>query len=82
VPTGYRIVEIPFSKGFNGTGFGPTALASSGEGYTDVLWNPEVEHCSTTQCFRPVSIAKDQYERMYVTSDSGGEGEMILLGKV
>lgn len=80
VPTGYRIVEVPFSK--NGSAFGPSAAPSSGDGYKDVLWNPEVEHCSTTQCFRPVSIAMDGLGRMYVTSDSGGEGEMILLGRV
>ncbi|KAF2790248.1 iron reductase domain protein [Melanomma pulvis-pyrius CBS 109.77] len=83
IPTGYKVVEIPFSKaGANGSGFGPVAQANSGTGYNDIFWNPEVEHCSTTQCFRPVSIAKDAYERMYVTSDSGGEGELLLLGKV
>ncbi|KAF2108207.1 cellobiose dehydrogenase-like protein [Lophiotrema nucula] len=77
--TGYKVVEVPFAKGANG--FGPKALGNSTTGYTDIFWNPQVDHCSTTQCFRPVSIAKDKYERMYITSDSGGEGEMILLGK-
>lgn len=82
VSTGYKIVQIPFSKaGANGS-FGPAAAASSGNGYTDVLFSPNVEHCSTTQCFRPVSIAKDRFERMYVTSDSGGEGELLLVGKI
>ncbi|KAF2709398.1 iron reductase domain protein [Pleomassaria siparia CBS 279.74] len=83
VSTGYKVVEIPFSKmGATGRGFGPAALSSSGSGYADIFWNPDTEHCSTTQCFRPVSIAKDEFERMYVTSDSGGEGELMLLGKV
>ncbi|KAF1993762.1 iron reductase domain protein [Amniculicola lignicola CBS 123094] len=77
--TGYKIVEIPFVK--TGTTYGPKAAVTSNTGYTDIFWNPEEEHCSTTQCFRPVSIAKDKYERMYVTSDSGAGGEIIILGK-
>jgi glucose/arabinose dehydrogenase len=78
--TGYKVVEVPFSKG--ASGYGPSAPANSSTGYTDIFWNPNVEQCSTTQCFRPVSIAKDKFERMYITSDSGAEGEMILLGRV
>lgn len=79
--TGYKLVQIPFSK--STSGFAPKAAIaqSNSTGYTDILWNPEVEHCSTTQCFRPVSIAKDKYERMYITSDSGTEGELLLLGR-
>jgi glucose/arabinose dehydrogenase len=79
VPTGYKVIEVPFSK--HAGGFQPTALASSNSGYTDIFWNPDVEHCSTTQCFRPVSIAKDALGRMYITSDSGSEGELMLLGR-
>ncbi|KAJ4294352.1 hypothetical protein N0V90_008042 [Kalmusia sp. IMI 367209] len=79
--TGFKVVQVPFTKGANG--FGPkSAIAQSNvTGYSDILWSPDVEHCSTTQCFRPVSIAKDQSERMYITSDSGMEGELLLLGK-
>ena len=79
--TGFKVVQIPFTK--SAGGFGPqSAIAQSNvTGYTDVLWNPDVEHCSTTQCFRPVSIAKDGFERMYITSDSGSEGELLLLGR-
>jgi glucose/arabinose dehydrogenase len=78
---GYKIIEVPFARGMNG--FGPKAqLNGTGvEAWRDVFWNPDVEHCSTTQCFRPVSIAQDRYGRMYVTSDSGAEGEMIVLGR-
>ncbi|KAL5389094.1 hypothetical protein PMIN03_005816 [Paraphaeosphaeria minitans] len=79
--TGFKVVEVPFVKGANG--FAPkTAIAQSNiTGYTDILWNPEVEHCSATQCFRPVSVAKDNFERMYITSDSGTEGELLMLGR-
>lgn len=79
--TGYKVVEVPFSKGADG--FRPrAALANSvSDGYSDIMFSSDVEHCSTTTCFRPVSIAKDKYERMYITSDSGAEGEMLLLGR-
>lgn len=77
--TGFKVVEIPFAKE-NGA-FGPAAAVSSAEGYSSILWSPDEEHCSTTQCFRPVSIAKDRFERMYITSDSGAEGELIILGR-
>ncbi|KAF2849063.1 iron reductase domain protein [Plenodomus tracheiphilus IPT5] len=76
---GYKVVEVPFSKG--SSGFGPKAPLNSTAGWQDVLWNPDVEHCSTTQCFRPVSIAQDVYGRMYITSDSGAEGEIVILGR-
>jgi glucose/arabinose dehydrogenase len=77
--TGYKVVEIPFVKGVNG--YKPKALLNSTASWTEIFWNPNEEHCSTTQCFRPVSIAKDQFERMYITSDSGAEGELIILGR-
>jgi hypothetical protein len=76
---GYKVIEVPFMNGANG--FGPKAPLNSTYGWTDIFWNPDEEHCSTTQCFRPVSIAKDRYERMYITSDSGAEGEIIMLGR-
>jgi glucose/arabinose dehydrogenase len=77
--SGYKIVEVPFMK--SAKGYSPKAQLNSTTGWTDIFWNPNVEHCSTTQCFRPVSIAKDRFERMYVTSDSGAEGELIILGR-
>jgi hypothetical protein len=81
--TGYKIVEVPFGKDARGA-FGPkSSIAASNEtGYSGVLWSGDEGSCSTTQCFRPVSIAKDGFERMYVTSDSGAEGEILLLGRV
>lgn len=80
--TGFKVVEIPFTK--VGNNYGPKAslAQSNSTGYKDILWSPEVEHCSTSQCFRPVSFAKDQFERLYVTSDSAAEGELLVLGKL
>ncbi|CAO2658574.1 Nn.00g062970.m01.CDS01 [Neocucurbitaria sp. VM-36] len=77
--TGYKVIDVPFGKGANG--FGPKASLNSTTGWTDIFWNDDVEQCSTTQCFRPVSIAVDKFGRMYITSDSGAEGEMIILGR-
>lgn len=76
---GYKVIDVPFEHGANG--FGPKAALNSTTGWSDVLWNDDVGQCSTTQCFRPVSIAKDRFGRMYITSDSGAEGELILLGR-
>ncbi|KAF2185584.1 iron reductase domain protein [Zopfia rhizophila CBS 207.26] len=79
-PTGYKVVEVKFTK--KASGFGPVEPVTSDKGWTDIFWNPNVNECSTTHCFRPVSIAKDKSGRMYITSDSSGEGEIFLLGKV
>jgi hypothetical protein len=79
ISTGYKVVEVQFMKGANG--YSPKASLNSTTGWRDIFWNPDVDHCSTTQCFRPVSIAKDKFERMYITSDSGAEGELIVLGR-
>jgi glucose/arabinose dehydrogenase len=76
---GYKVVEVPFLKTTGG--YGPKTMLNSTTGWTDILWNPDVDHCSTTQCFRPVSIARDGIGRLYVTSDSGAEGELIILGR-
>jgi glucose/arabinose dehydrogenase len=78
--SGYKVIEVPFTKTVSG--YGPKAPAnSSSAAWTEILWSPDEEHCSTTQCFRPVAIAKDGFGRMYVTSDSGAEGELIVLGR-
>lgn len=78
-PVGYKVIEVPFVHGQ--TGYAPRAPLNSTKGWKDVVWSPNVDHCSTTQCFRPVAIAQDAYGRMYITSDSGAEGELIILGR-
>lgn len=77
--TGYKVVQVPFSKSVDG-GYLPSASISS-VGYTDIFWNSDPSKCSTTYCFRPVSIAVDKYDRLYVSSDAAGEGEIFILGK-
>jgi glucose/arabinose dehydrogenase len=79
--TGYKLVSIPFTKDSVGN-YVPVAPADSGNGYTDIWWNQNVTSCSSTQCFRPVSIVMDSADRMYVTSDAAVEGELWLVGKI
>lgn len=80
-PTGYKVVEVPFFRGRDGS-YGPAAQSNSTSGYRDIWWNTNVTQCSATNCFRPAGIVFDPIGRMYVTSDASGEGEMWLLGKV
>lgn len=78
--TGYKLVSVPFTKGAGGS-YNPSAPANSGSGYTDIWSNVDVTKCSATECFRPVGMAFDGADRMYVTSDAAMEGELWLLGK-
>lgn len=76
-PTGYKVVQVPFTKSDDGS-YEPTAAANSNTGYTDIFWNTDVTQCATGTCFRPVGIVFDGTERMYITSDA--TGEVFLLG--
>ncbi|KAH7094502.1 cellobiose dehydrogenase-like protein [Paraphoma chrysanthemicola] len=78
--SGFKIIDVPFTK--TASGYAPRRRANgTSAAWTEIFWSPDEEHCSTTQCFRPVSIAQDRVGRMYVTSDSGAEGELIVLGR-
>ncbi|KAF2202442.1 cellobiose dehydrogenase-like protein [Delitschia confertaspora ATCC 74209] len=77
--TGYKVVQALFQKDAAGN-YGPVADLSQ-NGYTDLFWNSDLSKCSTTYCFRPVSIAVDRFGRFYVSSDAAAEGEIFLLGK-
>jgi glucose/arabinose dehydrogenase len=78
-PTGFKLVAVPFTKGTDGT-YAPTAAANSGSGYTDIFWNTNTASCPSS-CFRPVGIAISG-NRLFLTSDAGGEGELFILGKI
>jgi hypothetical protein len=41
-----------------------------------------VAGCVGTGCFRPVGIAIDKTDRMFITSDATAEGELFLLERV
>ncbi|KAH6716794.1 cellobiose dehydrogenase-like protein [Leptodontidium sp. MPI-SDFR-AT-0119] len=79
--TGYKIVAVPFTQNVDGL-YKPTAPPDSSTGYVDIWWNANVTSCGATSCFRPVGIAFDAFERMYITSDATAEGELWILGKV
>ncbi|KAL2061658.1 hypothetical protein VTL71DRAFT_7035 [Oculimacula yallundae] len=80
-PTGYKLSAVPFTKGADGS-YKPTAVVDSATGYVDIWWNKDVTTCGATSCFRPVGIAFDKFERMYVVSDAPAEGELWILGRV
>ncbi|CZT49031.1 uncharacterized protein RSE6_09812 [Rhynchosporium secalis] len=80
-PTGYKISGVPFMQEEDGS-YRPIAALNSTAGYVDIWSNANVSSCGATNCFRPVAIAFDAFERMYVTSDATAEGELWVLGKV
>lgn len=80
-PTGYKVVEVPFSRGRDGN-YGPAAQSNSTSGYRDIWWNANVTQCSATNCFRPAGIVFDALGRMYVTTDASSEGEMVCIHTV
>ncbi|KAK0118247.1 hypothetical protein ONS95_012548 [Cadophora gregata] len=79
--TGYKVVAVPFTRADDGS-YKPTAPSNSATGYVDIWSNADMTSCGATSCFRPVGIAFDASERMYVTSDATAEGELWILGKV
>jgi glucose/arabinose dehydrogenase len=78
-PVGFKVIQVPFGQ--QDGGFGPTRASNATEAWNDVLWNERVETCSTTSCFRPVGMVVDRWGRVYVSSDSPVEGEVVVLGR-
>jgi glucose/arabinose dehydrogenase len=80
VPTGYKVVTVPFTKNAEG-GFEPVAAADSQEGYNDILWDPQ-EGCDNAKCFRPSGLSWDlDHTRLFIASDNSQEGELYILSK-
>lgn len=63
---GYKLSSITFSNGE------PTESADSRTPITDVLSNADTSSCPDN-CFRPVGLAWDSQQRLFMTSDSTGE---------
>ncbi|KAH8650066.1 soluble quino protein glucose/sorbosone dehydrogenase [Xylariales sp. PMI_506] len=72
--TGYKLVVVPFGIGPDGS-YVPTYGI---EGYADAFYPPDETSCSSSSCARPVGLAWDASNRLYMTSDSSGE--VFLLG--
>ncbi|KAF8867310.1 glucose sorbosone dehydrogenase [Acephala macrosclerotiorum] len=65
-PIGYKVSSLLFSSGF------PLAPQSSTNSTTDIFANADNSACPNN-CFRPVGLAIDGKERLWVSSDATGE---------
>ena len=78
VPSGYKVVEVPFQNGANG--YEPVAAQDSMDGYSKILWDTQ-EGCNSSKCLRPSGLVFDlDFTRIYFASD-GSEGEVFMLVK-
>lgn len=66
-PIGYKLSYIAF----DGAG-SPVANASSNASTTDVFSNADLSKCPD-ECVRPVGLAWDSQDRLFMSSDSTGE---------
>jgi hypothetical protein len=71
-PVGYKVSSISFSAG------APVAAADSVTAATDIFMNQDNSRCPEN-CFRPVGLAIDSENRLFVSSDS--TGELYLLAR-
>ncbi|OLN91632.1 L-sorbosone dehydrogenase 2 [Colletotrichum chlorophyti] len=65
-PVGYALTAVEFSDGE------PVARSDSTDALKNILWNKDLSACPD-QCFRPVGLAWDSENRLFMTSDSTGE---------
>ncbi|KAJ9133882.1 Soluble quino protein glucose dehydrogenase [Pleurostoma richardsiae] len=72
-PVGYRVAEVSF----NPTTGEPVAAADSTDALTDVISNPDNTKCPGA-CFRPVGLAWDSEDRLFMSSDATGEIYVLL----
>ena len=70
-PRGYKVSVIQFANGE------PVAPANSNTSYDDVFANADNSKCPNN-CFRPVGIAFDSQNRMFVSSDASGEIYVVM----
>ncbi|KXJ96754.1 hypothetical protein Micbo1qcDRAFT_229576 [Microdochium bolleyi] len=76
---GYKLSSIAFANGQ------PVAAKNSKTALNDVLSNPSLSACPDN-CFRPVGLAIDKQNRLFMTSDSTGDiwvlkrGDFTALG--
>ncbi|KAI9150821.1 putative DUR3-Urea permease [Paramyrothecium foliicola] len=80
VPTGYKVVTIPFTTNAEG-GYEPVAAQDSRDGYDDIVWDTQSD-CNSSKCFRPSGLVWDlDHTRLFVASDNTRQGELYVLFK-
>ncbi|KAK6206995.1 glucose sorbosone dehydrogenase [Colletotrichum tabaci] len=65
-PVGYALTAVDFSNGE------PVASSDSTDALKNIMYNKDLSACPG-QCFRPVGLAWDAQNRLFMTSDSTGE---------
>ncbi|GJC77265.1 hypothetical protein ColLi_00103 [Colletotrichum liriopes] len=65
-PVGYALTAVEFSNGE------PVASSDSTNALKTIMYNKDLSACPG-QCFRPVGLAWDSQNRLFMTSDSTGE---------
>jgi hypothetical protein len=71
-PSGYKVSSLFFSSG------SPTAARNSTNSTIDIFSNADNSQCPDS-CFRPVGLALDSKDRLWVSSDA--TGELYVLAK-
>ncbi|KAI1363435.1 hypothetical protein F5Y08DRAFT_329342 [Xylaria arbuscula] len=85
-PTGFKVVEVPFTKLASGA-YDPVAAADSQTGYKDIFSAPNPGGCTAngltqSNCIRLTAAAWDPAGRgLFVGSDNSAEGEILILSK-
>ncbi|KAJ4421351.1 hypothetical protein N0V85_000223 [Neurospora sp. IMI 360204] len=67
-PAGYKLSTVLFDT----TKGEPVEASDSTNSLVDVMWNRDVSKCPE-QCFRPVGLAVDGEERIWMTDDDKGD---------
>jgi len=65
-PVGYKLSTVAFASG------SPVAAADSQTAAVDIMANADNSKCPD-QCFRPVGLALDSKDRVFMSSDATGE---------
>ncbi|KAI0875541.1 soluble quino protein glucose dehydrogenase [Hypoxylon argillaceum] len=85
-PTGFKVVEVPFTKLASGA-YDPVAAADSMTGYKDIFSAPNPGGCTAngltqSNCIRLTAAAWDPAGRgLFIGSDNASEGEIYILSK-
>ncbi|KAI9748657.1 MAG: hypothetical protein M4579_007157 [Chaenotheca gracillima] len=70
-PSGYKLSVVQFEDGK------PTAESTSTTAAQDIVANPDNSKCPDS-CFRPVGMAWDSQERLFMSSDATGEVYVVM----